>query len=190
MQDQFNKFENFSSQNLKLDKFLFVYPESRLSNLGLFEKVNLQISVLVVNIIYLLLSTGQLAGCFEDVSLFKFIGNFIPSIITIAGTVLLLLSIENLEKKKAYLGYVLFVIGLAFEVVFSSIGLIANSGFVINVFKLLFITLISVYFTWINYCYAKHLHFNRRSLVLSNFGLQTEDEIKENEKMNQTTTLN
>ena len=161
---------------INIEKFLFLWKEPVLHTRAFLGRATLKAGVLICSIIDLLLATGIALHCIEKYSFLFFLGFFLPSLAVIGGSVLLLLSMEHMEEKKAYWGYIVIAISLWLHALFVGLSFIftflySPKYFFSNLIGslLMIITLFGIYgySAWIDYCFTKHLGMGNREIVES-----------------------
>ena len=125
------------------------------------------------------MSTAFVLHSIEHYSFLFFLAYFLPNLVNMAGSVLLLLSVENLDQLKAYWGYILTAIALWMHAGLISLSLVftflwSPSYFLNSIPMTLFLIILSIgvngYSAWIDYCYAKHLGLGNKEIVESGRG--------------------
>lgn len=166
--------EEFKQKHINLNKFLFIYKEPTIHNMAFFGKLTLKAGVLIGSIINLISGTAFALHCIEYYTFLFFIGFFFPAIAMMAGSVLLMLSIENLEERKAYWGYILTAASVWLHVLLIALSMVMTFMYspslffrqlIWNLTLIIFILAIYLYTSWLDYCYTKHLGAGNRELV-------------------------
>ena len=156
------------------EKFLFVWKEENLHNKAFLNRTTLKVGVLISSIITLVLGTGFVLHSIEFFSFLFFLAFFLPNLVLMAGSVLLLLSMEHLERNRAYWGYIVTAISVWFQATFGALSLLFAfiyspkyffQTLFFKVIVLAFVLLITTYASWIDYCFLKHLTSGKRELV-------------------------
>jgi hypothetical protein len=169
------EFEEIQTKHINLKKFIFLLP-SKFVYRGFFNRTTLKEAMLISNIITLLYATSCLAFCFEKLKFMYFFGYLLPSLTLGAGSVLLLLSMENLDNIKSRYGYILSAISFYLYVVFIPLMMLFSlfyqkeiflSSLIWNIINLGFQSLILFYLIWMNYNYAKRIDEGQYELVES-----------------------
>jgi hypothetical protein len=159
---------------INTEKFAFIWKEPNLHTKAFLNRTTLKAGVIICGIISLLYATGFVLHAIENYSFLFFLGYFSPGVTMIAGTVLLLLSMENLEEKKAHWGYILTAIALWLHVACNALSMVftliwSPKYFFSNLFITLTMIVITFgiygYSAWINYCFSKHLSAGNKDLV-------------------------
>jgi hypothetical protein len=166
--------EDFKKKHINLERFLFIYKEPGIHNQAFFGKTSLKAGVLIGSIINLIAATAILLHSIENYKFTFFLGYFLPSLFLAAGSVLLMLSIEHLDDKKAYWGYLCTAFAAWTLVALNALSLVLSffsgpSDFFKSLFgNLLLITFMlgmNLYTAWIDYCYTKHLGAGHKEVV-------------------------
>lgn len=173
--------DEFRKKNINLDKFLFLYKEQTLPTLGLFNFVNLQLSVLAVSAVNLIIATSQVNKSIHKFSFLVFLFNFLPGAVLAIGSVLLLLSIQKVDKQLSYWGYLLTAASIYIDLITTIFSLVfIKDNFITSLFYFIITFSLSLYFVWIDYAYAKQLSEGHRSIVISQLGLKLQSETATN----------
>lgn len=166
--------EDFKKKYINLEKFLFIWKEPHLHKKAFLDKTTLKAGVLICSIINMLLSTSLLLHSIEEYTFLFFFGYFLPNILLMAGSILLLLSMEHMEEKKAYWGYMLtagaawvhaglVTLSLIFGFVYSPKAFFRN--LIGSILLITFVLAVNLYTAWVDYCFVKHLTAGHLDLV-------------------------
>lgn len=179
-----NEFEEFKKKHININKFLFIWKEPNLHNKAFFNKINLKAGALLVNIINLLFAAIQVVNSFEKYTFSLFITNFPSGTLLIAGSVLLLLSIDRLNTKQAYWGYMLTAASFWVQLILLALVMIISfftsptaffKSLIFNIIYLAITLVISLYFAWVDYCYVKHLTEGNYNIIETGKGERLSD---------------
>ncbi len=166
-------------KQINIEKFLFLKKEESLHVKAFFGRTSLKAGVLICSIVSLILSTALVLHSIEDYYFLFFLAYFLPNLVNMAGAVLLLLSIELLEEKKAYWGYIITAIALWLHVALIALSLIFTfcwspkyffNNIALNLLLIVLVLSVNGYSAWVDYCYAKHLGLGNREVVESGRG--------------------
>lgn len=175
---------------INLERFLFFWKEPILHNSAFNGKTSLKLGVLICSIINLILSTGITLHCIENYSFLFFVGYFFPSICVMGGSIIMMISIENRDEKRAYYGYIIMAMSIWLHCLFLVLSLILTflwspkyffRNLIGSLLTVIFIMIIYIYSSWIDYCYTKHLSNGYRDIVESvkSAGLISKEQIPE-----------
>jgi uncharacterized membrane protein YqjE len=166
-------------KNINIEKFLFIKKEEQLHVKAFFGRTSLKAGVLICSIVSLIMSTAMGLHAIENYTFLFFLGYFVPNLTNMAGSIMMLLSIEMLEEKKAYWGYILTAVALWLHVGLIGLSLIFTlisnpkyffENFITTILLVVFVIGVNAYSAWIDYCYAKHLALGNREVVESGRG--------------------
>jgi hypothetical protein len=172
--------ENINMEQIRskinLERFLFFWKEPALHTSAFMGKTSLKLGVLICSIIDLLLATGIALHCIENYSFIFFVGFFFPSLCVMAGSALMMISMELTDEKRAYYGYITMAISVWLHAFFIALSLIFTflwspkyffRNLIGTVLMVIVVMGIYGYSCWIDYCYTKHLSNGNRDLVES-----------------------
>lgn len=106
------------------------------------------------------------------------------------GSIIMMISIENRDEKRAYYGYIIMAMSIWLHCLFLVLSLILTflwspkyffRNLIGTLLTVIIIMSIYIYSSWIEYCYTKHLSNGHRDIVESvkSAGLISKEQIPE-----------
>ena len=177
MNQHLDKLKELQKTHINMDKFLFFKAVDKIDNTAFFKKLNLQHGCLIVSILNLFIGLTQFVDALYKGRVMIFLCFVPPSLLLVAGSVLIMLSLTTLDGKNSYWGYILtagyFYVEIAFSLFLFIVGILFDRtlfghSVVSNGFWFLLTLALQIYFSWIEFCYAKNVTSGRIDIVEGN----------------------